>query len=171
MNKFKFLLPVAALVLLLGSAAPAFAAPPGDSIVDVALAVNAETGEFSILVAALQAADPAVLKTLDGNGQFTVFAPTDAAFVALLDELGVSAEDLLGNQDLLTQVLLYHVARGRRGSEAVLGSARIRTLQRGFLYQEGGVLTDQNGRTANIILPDVGAANGVIHVIDTVVLP
>ena len=171
MNRFKVLLPIAALVLLLGSVAPAFAAPPGDSIVDVALAVNADTGEFSILIAALQAADPAVLETLDGNGQFTVFAPTDAAFVALLGELGLTAEELLSNEALVTQVLLYHVARGRRYSEDILDSYRIRTLQRGFLMQDGGVLTDARGRTANIIAVDVEAANGIIHVIDTVVLP
>lgn len=160
------------LILLVAlSAVPAFAAPPGDSIVDVALAVNAASGEFSILIAALQAADPAVLATLDGNGQFTVFAPTDAAFVALLGELGVSAEDLLADRALVTQVLLYHVARGRRDSSQVLASERIRTLQRGFLYQDGGVLTDNNGRTANIIATDVPAANGIIHIIDRVVLP
>jgi uncharacterized surface protein with fasciclin (FAS1) repeats len=168
----KALVIVLALVLGLASFAPAVAAaPPGDSIVDVALAVNAGTGEFSILIAALQAADPAVLATLDGNGQFTVFAPTDAAFVALLGELGLTAEQLLGNQELVTQVLLYHVARGRRDSGAVLGSDRIRTLQGGFLFQDGGVLTDANGRTSNIIAVDVPAANGLIHVIDTVVLP
>ena len=160
------------LVLLVAlSAIPVFAAPPGPSIVDVALAVNAETGEFSILIAALQAADPAVLATLSGNGQFTVFAPTDAAFVALLGELGLTADELLSEKALVTQVLLYHVARGRRDSTAVLGSTRIRTLQGGFLYQDGGVLTDQNGRTSNIIAVDVAAANGIIHVIDTVVLP
>jgi uncharacterized surface protein with fasciclin (FAS1) repeats len=160
------------LVLLIAlSAVPVFAAPPGDSIVDVAAQINADTGEFSILIAALGAADPAVLATLDGNGQFTVFAPTDAAFVALLGELNLTAEQLLADQELVTQVLLYHVARGRRNANAVLGSSRIRTLQRGFLYQENGVLTDNGGRTANIIATDVPASNGLIHVIDTVVLP
>lgn len=138
---------------------------------DVALAANAQTGEFSILIAALQAADPAVMRTLDGKGQFTVFAPTDAAFVSLLGELGLTAEQLLSNQDLVTQVLLYHVARGNRESAAVLGSSRIRTLEGGFLFQSGGVLTDANGRTSNITAVDIDASNGVIHVIDRVVLP
>jgi uncharacterized surface protein with fasciclin (FAS1) repeats len=168
----KRILPIVLVAVLLATiAVPAMAAPPGDTIVDVALAINADTGEFSILIAALLAADEAVIKTLDGNGQFTVFAPTDAAFVALLGELGLTADELLAETELVTQVLLYHVARGRRDSTAVLGSHRIRTLQRGFLFQEGGVLTDQNGRTSNIIATDVEAANGVIHVIDTVVLP
>jgi uncharacterized surface protein with fasciclin (FAS1) repeats len=172
LNRTKQLVPVLLVAVLLAvSAVPVMAAPPGDSIVDVALAVNAQTGEFSILIAALQAADPAVLATLDGNGQFTVFAPTDAAFVALLGELGLTAEELLAEKDLVTQVLLYHVARGRRDSGEVLASERIRTLQGGFLFQDGGVLTDQNGRTSNIIAVDVQAANGIIHVIDRVVLP
>jgi len=160
------------IVMAAGVFAPAaMAAPKGDTIVDVALAVNAQTGEFSILKAALLAADPAVIQTLSGNGQFTVFAPTDAAFVALLGELGMTAEELLSNQELVTTVLLYHVARGNRDSADVIGSDRIRTLQRGFLFQDGGVLTDANGRSANIIATDIPAANGVIHVIDRVVLP
>ena len=83
----------------------------------------------------------------------------------------MTAEELLSNQELVTTVLLYHVARGNRDSADVLGSDRIRTLQRGFLFQDGGVLTDANGRTSNIIATDIPAANGVIHVIDRVVLP
>lgn len=159
-------------VFVFGAFAPAAqAAPKGNSIVDVAWGANQATGEFSILIAALQAADPAVLRTLDGKGQFTVFAPTDAAFVALLGELGLTADQLLSNQALVTQVLLYHVARGNRNSNAVLGASRIRTLNGGFLSQSGGVLTDANGRTANIIATDIQASNGVIHVIDRVVLP
>ena len=172
-NRLKLVYALLIAVLAFGAfAAPsAYAAPKGPTIIDVAKAVNAETGEFSILIAAINAADPAVAKTLSGNGQFTVFAPTDAAFLALLDELNLSAEDVLGNQALVTQVLLYHVARGNRDSADILSSSRIRTLQRGFLSQSGGVLTDANGRTANIVLPDVKASNGVIHVIDRVVLP
>ena len=159
-------------VFAIGAFAPAAqAAPKGNTIVDVALAANAQSGEFSILIAALQAADPAVIQTLSGKGQFTVFAPTDAAFVSLLAELGVTPEQLLGNKALVTKVLLYHVARGDRDSAEVLASSRIRTLQRGFLFQDGGVLTDANGRTANIIATDIDASNGVIHVIDRVVLP
>ena len=172
-NGLKFVYALLITVLALGAftAPSAQAATAGNTIVDVALAANAESGEFSILIAALQAADPAVLQTLSGRGQFTVFAPTDAAFVSLLGELGVTAEQLLSNQALVTQVLLYHVARGNRDSSEVLASSRIRTLNGGFLFQNGGVLTDANGRTSNIIAVDIKARNGVIHVIDRVVLP
>jgi uncharacterized surface protein with fasciclin (FAS1) repeats len=173
----KFVMAFVVVAVALSAFAPsAFAASPdkkkmGNSIVDVALAANAQTGEFSILIAALQAADPAVINTLSGKGQFTVFAPTDAAFISLLNELGLTADELLSNKALVTQVLLYHVARGNRDSAEVLASSRIRTLNRGFLLQSGGVLTDANGRTSNIIATDIKAGNGVIHVIDRVVLP
>ena len=161
------------LVLLLAlSVVPAFAArPPEESIADVARAVNTDSGEFTILLLALEAADDSVLATLEGKGQFTVFAPTDAAFVALLGELNLTAGELLADEELVTEVLLYHVVRGRRFSNSVLGSWRLRTLQGGFLFQNGGVLTDNNDRTSNISAVDIPASNGVVHVIDTVVLP
>jgi transforming growth factor-beta-induced protein len=170
-TKYVYALLIAVLAFGAFAAPSAQAAPKGNTIVDVALAANAQTGEFSILIAALQAADPSVIQTLSGKGQFTVFAPTDAAFVSLLGELGLTPSQLLSNQALVTQVLLYHVARGERDSADVLASSRIRTLQRGFLFQSGGVLTDANGRTANIIATDIPASNGIIHVIDRVVLP
>ena len=170
-TKFVYALLIAVFAITAFAAPSAQAAPKGNTIVDVALAANAQTGEFSILIAALKAADPSVIQTLNGKGQFTVFAPTDAAFVALLEELDLTADELLGNQALVTQVLLYHVARGNRDSAEVLASSRIRTMNRGFLFQNGGVLTDANGRTSNIIAVDIKASNGVIHVIDRVVLP
>lgn len=149
----------------------AMAAPPGPTIVDVAIAVNSDgpfAGQFDTLIAAVLAADPAIVKTLSGNGQFTVFAPTDDAFAELdLDETNVGTLP----QAVLTEILLYHVARGRRYSSAVIGSERIRTMLKSFLFQNGGTLTDNLGRQADIIVADVEAANGVIHVIDAVVLP
>ena len=171
-NKLVYALLIAVMAFGAFAAPSAQAAPKnGNTIVDVALAANAQDGQFSILIAALQAADPAVIQTLSGNGQFTVFAPTDAAFGSLLTELNLTPGELLSNQALVTEVLLYHVAHGNRDSADVLDSSRIRTLQRGFLFQSGGVLTDANGRTANIIVTDIPASNGVIHVIDRVVLP
>jgi len=79
------------------------------------------------------------------------------------------------DEGFLTQVLLYHVVNGRRDSNDVLASDQLRTLQRGFLQQASGVLTDNLGRTANIGAGvgavDVSASNGIIHAIDAVVLP
>lgn len=141
------------------------------SIIDTALAVNAETGEFSILIAALQAANPDIMQKLSQTGAYTVFAPTDAAFLDLLDELGMTAEELLSNKPLVSKVLRYHIIRDELDSTEVLASERIRTWQGGWLYQAGGVLTDANGRTATIIDVDIQTTNGIIHVIDTVVLP
>jgi transforming growth factor-beta-induced protein len=141
------------------------------SIVDTALAVNAETGEFSILIAALQAAHPSIINRLSQAGEYTVFAPTDAAFLDLLDELGVTAEELLSNRPLVSRVLRYHIIREELDSTEVLASERIRTWQGGRLFQSGGVLTDANGRTSNIIDVDIQTSNGIIHIIDTVVLP
>ena len=141
------------------------------SIVDTVLAVNAETGDFSILIAALQAANPDILQKLSQTGAYTVFAPTDAAFLDLLDELGVTAEELLSNKPLVSRVLRYHIVRDELDSTEVLASEHIRTWQGGWLHQSGGVLTDANGRIATIIDVDIQTTNGIIHVIDTVVLP
>jgi len=108
------------------------------------------------------------LETLSGNGQFTVFAPTDDAFADLgLDPNTVG--DLDGQ--FLTDVLLCHVARGRLYSKSVLSKKRIRVFKGGFLMQDEGILTDNLGREADIIITDVEAANGVIHAINRVVLP
>ena len=173
----KFVMAFVMVAIAVGSFAPAvFAAAPerkksGNTIVDVALAENAKSGEFSILIAALKAADPLVLRQLSGRGQYTVFAPTDAAFGSLLDELGLTAEELLGNKKLVTNVLIYHVAYGRLNAKKVLASSQIRMADGRSLSQSGGVLTDEAGRTANIIATNIKASNGFIHVIDRVVLP
>jgi len=137
----------------------------GATIVDVALSVNAESGEFSTLIAALQSAG--LVGALDGKGQFTVFAPTDAAFA----KLGLNAENI-GTLDKATlrNILLYHVARGARYAEDVADSSRIRMLNRGFTFVTvSGSSVFIND--AQILAVDVKASNGVIHVIDTVLLP
>jgi len=164
-------------VLVLGAVfigmANSVEARPDENIVQVALAVNGPgspyEGQFDTLIAAVLAADPAVVETLTGNGQFTVFAPTDDAFATLgLDAGNVGALP----QDLLTQILLYHVAKGRRDSGDVVTSDRIRGLQGTFFFpNQSTTITDALGRQANIIVPDVQASNGIIHAIDAVILP
>lgn len=162
---------VAVVLALVAMTINMAAGPKGPTIVDVAIEINSSgpfAGDFDTLIAAVLAADPAVVDTLAGNGQHTVFAPTDDAFADLaLDPNSVGELD----QDVLTEILLYHVAHGRRYATSILDSSRIRTLQRGFLLQDGGVLTDTQDRDANIIVTDVEAANGIIHAIDAVVLP
>ncbi len=130
--------------------------------------------EFSILVEAVVAADLA--GTLSGAGPFTVFAPTDSAFAALLAELGVTKAQLLADKALLTAVLTYHVLPGRVNSSAVAGvlGQPIATVQGGVFKIEsaGGLkITDGRNRVSNIVGTDVDASNGVIHVVDRVLLP
>jgi uncharacterized surface protein with fasciclin (FAS1) repeats len=166
---------IASAALALGLAAPLAAQAsqptPANNIVDVAIAANTSgpyAGAFDTLIAAVLAADPAVVKRLTSKRQSTVFAPTDDAFA----KLGLTAANV-GTlpKEFLTDVLVYHVLNGRRGSAGILASTRLRTLQGGILRQAGGVLTDNLGRQAAIIVTDVPASNGVIHAIDTVVLP
>jgi uncharacterized surface protein with fasciclin (FAS1) repeats len=135
------------------------------TLVDVALAVNADTGEFSTLIAALQAAG--LVDALAGNGQLTVFAPTDAAFA----DAGFNPDNI-GEVDpaVLTDILLYHVAKGRRLAEDVVSSTQIRMLNRDFTaisLMDGNAYIDE----AMIIDTDIPADNGVIHVVDGVLMP
>lgn len=130
--------------------------------------------EFSLLVEAIGAAGLA--ETLSGPGPFTVFAPTDTAFAALLAELGVTKAQLLADKALLTVVLTYHVVPGRVGSAAVAGllGQPVTTVQGGLFKIEssGGLkITDGRNRVSSITATDVDASNGVIHAIDRVLLP
>ncbi|MEQ8673946.1 MAG: fasciclin domain-containing protein [Aggregatilineales bacterium] len=140
------------------------------SIVDIAVGNE----DFSTLVAAIQNADPAVLETLSGEGPFTVFAPTNDAFNNLLASLEMSAEDLLAQTDLLTTVLLYHVVDGAVLAEDVIGldgqsaPTLLEGASIGIEVVDGGVVL--NG-IVNVIQTDIIASNGVIHVIDEVLLP
>jgi uncharacterized surface protein with fasciclin (FAS1) repeats len=128
---------------------------------------------LSILVEAVVAAD--LQGTLSGTGPFTVFAPTNAAFAALLTELGISKADLLANKPLLTAVLTYHVLPARVLKSGVPLGKAITTVQGGIfkIDQVGSdlVITDGRNRTAKITATDIAAANGVVHVIDRVILP
>jgi uncharacterized surface protein with fasciclin (FAS1) repeats len=157
---------ILAASLLIGAvAAPAAAAQPSrdGSIVDTAIAVNAQTGEFSALIAAVVAAD--LVETLDGRRQFTVFAPTDAAFA----ELGLNAGNI-GSLDkaALTNILLYHVAPGERFATDVLASSKIRMLNRQFAAVSASAVTIDG---ASIVATDIDVSNGVIHVVSDVLLP
>ena len=168
MRSLRITASVAAVALSLAVVAgPVAARQPGATIVDTAIAVNAQTGEFDELIAAVVRAGLA--DTLDGHRQFTVFAPTDAAFEDLYDALHVDGVDDI-SVATLRAVLLHHVAPGERFSGDVLDSTRIRTLNRDFLspsVQGGSAYVDG----AQIILANVDASNGVIHVIDSVLVP
>ena len=131
-------------------------------IVDTAI----EAGNFTTLVAAVQAAG--LVDTLKGAGPFTVFAPTDAAFAALP---AGTVEDLLKpeNKDKLVSILTYHVVPGKVMSSALTEGMTAATVQGGEVTftLEGGAKI--NG--APISAADIEASNGVIHVIDAVILP
>ena len=145
------------------------ASTPTPNIVELAKA----TPNLSILVEAVVAADLAA--TLSRAGPFTVFAPTNDAFIALLGELGVTKDALLKDKPLLTAVLTYHVLGAKVEKANVPVGKAITTLQKGVFKVEapGGVLTitDGRNRTSKIIATDVQASNGVVHIIDKVILP
>ncbi len=128
---------------------------------------------FSLLVEAVVAADLA--DTLSQPGPFTVFAPTNDAFTALLAELGVTKDALFTNKPLLTAVLTDHVLDGRVLKAQVPAGKAITTKQGGiFKIDAAGsalVVTDGRNRQANITATDLAASNGVIHVVDKVLLP
>ena len=134
-----------------------------DDIVDTAAA----NGQFTTLVAAIQAAG--LVDTLKSEGPFTVFAPTDAAFAALPDG---TVENLLKpeNKDQLIAVLTYHVVPGKVMSADIAGkSLQVASVQGSELSVNAtdGVKVDD----ATVVMADIETSNGVIHVIDTVVLP
>lgn len=125
--------------------------------------------DFSILVEAVGAAG--LVATLQGPGPFTVFAPTNAAFAALLVELGVSKADLLANTALLTQVLTYHVLPTRVLKAEVPVGVAIKTVQgQTFTVDASLQITDQRMRTSRITATDLFTLNGVIHTLDRVLL-
>ncbi len=135
--------------------------------------------DHTTLVAAVQAAE--LVETLSGEGPFTVFAPVNAAFEALPDG---TVESLLQpeNKDQLTKILTYHVVAANAPAEAVVqmiqddgGQHEVTTVSGDTLtlaLADGKVtITDESGNTATVTVADVTSSNGVIHVIDTVLLP
>ncbi|KPF79710.1 beta-Ig-H3/fasciclin [Brevundimonas sp. AAP58] len=136
--------------------------------------------DFTTLVSAVQAAE--LVETLNGPGPFTVFAPTNAAFEKIPAATRESLMAPAGKADL-TGILTYHVVSGNVSAAALAeqitaggGSATLTTVQGGTLTAraeaDGSItLTDAAGNTSRVVQADVAASNGVIHAIDTVVMP
>lgn len=182
---------VLGLSLAFSSAAVAGPGKPGNNqfaeggtIVDIALAVNAATGEFSNLLAAVLCFGPLdnnpVVDLLDGRKKHTLFAPVDTAFDELLGRLGETDPCDIDSATLLT-VLQYHVVNGRRFSNSLFDpydAKQISTLAGAQIVSfvdpdEGPTLHDVDGQMVGVVegLININAANGVIHVVDTVLLP
>ena len=151
---------VLALTTAAAFSAPAFAQDA--DIVDTAVGA----GNFTTLVAAVEAAG--LVETLKGEGPFAVFAPTDEAFAALPEG---TVETLLQpeNREQLTAILTYHVVPGAVMSTDLSDGMTATTVQGGdvTIATEGGVMVND----ANVTTADIAASNGVIHVIDKVIMP
>ena len=153
----------AAAGVLLSAAAQADHHGMKKDIVDTAV----EAGQFETLVAAVQAAD--LVETLKGEGPYTVFAPTDEAFAALPEG---TVESLLEeeNRDQLQAILTYHVVSGKIMAEDAMAANSATTVQGQDLTittMDGSVMIDD----ATVIQADIETSNGVIHVIDSVLMP
>lgn len=155
----KFLITTAATAVLTGAA---MAQDATSDIVDTAVAA----GDFTTLVAAVQAAG--LVDTLKGEGPFTVFAPTDAAFAALPEG---TVDTLLKpeNKDQLVSILTYHVVPSAVMSSDLTEGMTAATVQGANVTftLDGGTKVN----SANITTADIATSNGVIHVIDTVIMP
>ncbi len=130
------------------------------TIVDVAI----QAGQFNTLVEAVKAAG--LVETLSGEGPFTVFAPTDEAFAKIPAD---TLQAVLNDREKLTAILTYHVVPGKLMASDVVRSSQLQTVQGQSITvsTEGGVRVDD----ANVIQTDIEADNGVIHVIDAVIMP
>lgn len=166
LNWFKGLLMAG---LLAGLAACGGSSGSSPNLVDLARS----DARFSILAEAIAAAD--LTATLSGPTSYTVLAPTDTAFAALLTELNVTKAQLLANKPLLTAVLQYHVLSGEVARTAVPLGKAITPVGGGFFKVDsvsgGLVVTDGRNRKANITQTDLVATNGLLHVVDKVLLP
>lgn len=148
-------------------------APGTSSIAQIAIGAG-----FSELVNALVHVDTELNTSLvdmfmNGTDQYTVFAPTNDAFEALYEFLGVDGITEV-DAELVKNVLFYHVTEGRRASNSVVPPVRPRSIETllgvAFTVDSNGMITAV-GNTANIVAADISASNGIIHVIDTVILP
>jgi uncharacterized surface protein with fasciclin (FAS1) repeats len=152
-------------ILTFTAAATVFAGSHGKSADIVDTAVSA--GNFNTLVTAVKAAE--LVDTLKGDGPFTVFAPTDEAFAKLPSG---TVESLLKpeNKEKLQAILLYHVVPGKVMAADVVGMSSAKTAggeSFSISQKDGDVYVDN----AKVIKTDIGCSNGVIHVIDTVIMP
>lgn len=137
---------------------------PG-TVVDVAVGA----GDFTTLVKAVTEAG--LVETLSGDGPFTVLAPTDEAFAAALEALGLTAEELLASPDL-ADILTYHVIPGKNLAADVIGLdgsdvATVNGATVAVSVVDGSVMIND----ATVTATDIDASNGVVHVIDSVLLP
>ena len=151
----------AAAVALVSIGAQATGSAPSKDIVDTAV----EAGSFKTLAAALQAAD--LISTLKSEGPFTVFAPTDAAFRKIPK---ADLDALLSDKRALTEVLTYHVVSGKVMAADVVKLTQAKTVEGSpvkIKVVDGKVMINN----ANVSATDIAASNGVIHVIDTVIMP
>lgn len=161
----KFAAALSALVLISGFSAGAFADHcGGDHAKAETIYGTAKAGGFKTLVAAVDAAGLA--ETLEGEGPFTVFAPTDEAFAKLPEG---TLEKLLADKKALKNVLLYHVVSGKVMAADVVKLDEAKTVggAKVKIKAKDGVMLNN----ANVVKTDITASNGVIHVIDTVLLP
>jgi len=161
--KTKFSIAILALAIVFGVAAmPASANVNADKdIVDTAVAA----GSFNTLVTAVKEAG--LVETLKGSGPFTVFAPTDEAFAKIPKE---KLEALLKNKEALKKVLLYHVVAGNVMAKDVVKLKAAKTVEGSSVkvtVKGGKVMIDN----ANVVKTDIACTNGVIHVLDTVLMP
>jgi len=183
----------AALVALTIVTAPVFAKSvvvgqkaATDTIVGIVLA---DDGEFDILQAAVIKAG--LVDALNGTDKYTVFAPTDAAFVStfsgllgtslteqqVIDFINAGGVDTVFGNGALAGILLYHVEPGRHFSNSVLpkNSGQVKTIDTlngsTFTVSSSGVISTSSGGSASIVAANIPATNGVIHVIDAVLLP
>jgi uncharacterized surface protein with fasciclin (FAS1) repeats len=151
------------LIVACALAGRAVSSPPRaeKDVVDTAVAA----GSFKTLVTAVKAAD--LVETLKGKGPFTVFAPTDEAFAKIPAE---KLEALLADKDGLTAVLTYHVVPGKVMAADVVKLTSAKTVQgKPLQISTKGGKVSING--ASVVKTDIACSNGVIHVIDTVLLP
>jgi uncharacterized surface protein with fasciclin (FAS1) repeats len=188
MRKFLFLALAVAMLFTFASAPTASTQASGNTIADIVVNSATTTGEFSTLLAAVQAADPAILALLsDPNANITVFAPTNRAFERTLAELGLTAQQLLSNQALVTQILQYHVLGGRRDAANLIGVSQspwpnfcqdtalsINGVPQPLQFTLDANTADGQPRLivnrSTVQTANIQASNGIVHVINRVLI-